>query len=86
MRWPPSRGINTRWQAPGGGVFELQFHTLESYDAKENRTHRSYGRLRSPDTPWDEMPELEAYQRFVSAAVPVPAGVESIPDYDERAQ
>ena len=51
-RWrddPEYKGINSTWHAPGGGLFELQFHTLESYDAKENRTHRSYDRRRSAD-------------------------------------
>lgn len=75
------KGINSRWQAPDGGRFELQFHTRESYFAKEELTHSPYVRLRSPDTDWDEIPKLEEFQLMVSSAVPRPPGVERIPDY-----
>lgn len=78
---PQYKGINTRWQTPEGGRFELQFHTRESYFAKEQLTHRPYERLRSPDTDWDEIPALEEFQFMVSSAVPKPPGVERIPDH-----
>ncbi len=81
---PQYKGINTRWLAPGGGRFELQFHTPESFDAKENRTHRSYERLRSALTTWPERRELNRYERLVSATVPRPEQVERIPDQQER--
>ncbi len=35
---PEYKGINTRWTTPTGGRFELQFHTSESFYAKENLT------------------------------------------------
>lgn len=76
---PQYKGINSRWQSPDGGRFELQFHTKESFYAKEHLTHRSYERLRSPETSWEESPDLEAYQVAVSAAIPKPAGVAEIP-------
>src|ERR1022692_3188274 len=81
---PQYKGINSRWETPGGGRFELQFHTQESFYAKEQLTHRSYNRLRSPDTSWDELPELEAYQCTVSGALPEPAGIAAIPRREER--
>lgn len=68
------KGINTRWQTPDGGTFELQFHTLESFDAKENRTHCSYERLRLPTTDRPEQRALHRYQRVVSTAIVVPDG------------
>lgn len=78
------KGINTRWLTPDGGRFELQFHTPESLDAKENRTHRAYDRLRSGEVSRPEERDLHGYQAYVSAAIPWPPGVEVVPDYKER--
>ncbi len=77
---PQYKGVNSRWETPDGGRFELQFHTRESYFAKEQLTHPSYKRLRSPETDWDEIGELEEFQLLVSSAVPKPDAVELIPD------
>ena len=75
------RGVNSRWETPDGGRFELQFHTRESYYAKQELTHPSYKRLRSPETDWDEIPDLEKFQSVVSSAVPKAPGAELIPDF-----
>jgi hypothetical protein len=80
LKDPEYKGVNTRWATPDGARFELQFHTLESFHAKENLTHDSYDRLRRPDTDWQELPELEAYQRDVSSAVPMPSRIEQLPE------
>jgi len=72
---PEYKGINTRWQTPAGGRFELQFHTPESFYAKESLTHRAYRRLRSLAVTRAERHALEDYQRLVSAAIPRPPGV-----------
>lgn len=82
---PQYKGVNTRWVTPDGGRFELQFHTPESLDAKENRTHRAYRPLRSPGTSHAERRDLQAYQVYVTAAVPWPPRVEIIRDQEERA-
>jgi hypothetical protein len=79
---PEYRGVNTRWVTSDGGRFELQFHTPESLDAKENRTHRAYERLRSPSTSWAEEEDLRAYQHYVSAAVPRPVDIENFRDHE----
>ncbi|MGD0687372.1 MAG: hypothetical protein ABSA03_19920, partial [Streptosporangiaceae bacterium] len=39
---PEYKGVNTRWVTPEGQRFELQFHTRESFHAKQQVTHRSY--------------------------------------------
>ncbi len=44
------KGINTRWVTRGGQRFEVQFHTPESFHAKQNITHVSYERIRNPLT------------------------------------
>jgi hypothetical protein len=77
---PEYKGVNTRWLSPQGQVFEVQFHTPESYEAKQ-LTHKAYERLRSKVTGGDERPLLEAFQREVSAKIPLPPGVRGILDY-----
>jgi hypothetical protein len=81
---PDYKGVNTRWTAPDGGRFELQFHTRESFYAKEHFTHPPYERLRNPSTSRAEERELLAFQREVSAAVPLPVDVSEIPNYNVR--
>jgi hypothetical protein len=74
------KGVNTRWLDPDGQVFEVQFHTQESYQAKQ-LTHMAYERLRTGIAPGSERPELEEFQQDVSANIPVPDGATGIPDY-----
>jgi hypothetical protein len=77
---PDYKGVNTRWLGPDGQVFEVQFHTPESYQAKQ-LTHTAYERLRTENAPGAERPELEAFQQEVSVRIPVPDGATGIPDY-----
>jgi hypothetical protein len=78
------KGINSQWIEPGTGQrFEVQFHTRISFEAKQI-THGAYERFRTEQTDKFEDLVLEAFQRKVSADVPVPLGAESIPDYPER--
>lgn len=80
---PEYKGINTRWAAPGGQRFEVQFHTGESLHAKQEITHDSYDRIRQPTTGRPERRVLEDFQRSVSAAIPTPRDALRIPDYEE---
>jgi hypothetical protein len=75
------KGINSRWRIPGTSqLFEVQFHTQASLDAKEE-THSAYERIRSLPDDDGEVAELHAYQREVTAKVPVPPEAREIPDY-----
>jgi hypothetical protein len=75
------RGINSRWREPETGLmFEVQFHTETSYEAKQ-LTHVAYERLRDTNTTRTERRELEALQRDVTGSVNVPPGVLEIEDY-----
>ena len=78
---PEYKGINTRWVTPAGQRFELQFHTPESFHAKQRITHNSYERVRNPLTSDDERGELAAFQREVSSRVSVPAKARDIPEH-----
>jgi hypothetical protein len=79
------KGINTRWREPNSGViFEVQFHTEASLEAKE-LTHGAYERIRSVDDEAAESvreaTELKKFQCQVNGKVPIPLGVMAYEDY-----
>jgi hypothetical protein len=75
------KGVNTQWQmASGDVIFEVQFHTPDSWRAKQ-RNHEAYERLSSPTTPPDVRRRLDSEQRETFKTVLVPPGAESISSY-----
>jgi len=78
------KGINSQWIEPDTGQrFEVQFHTHISFEAKQ-LTHGAYERLRTRQPDKFEQMVLEAFQKKVTAEVPVPPGADGIPDFPER--
>jgi hypothetical protein len=78
------KGINSRWRVPDDGqLFEVQFHTQASFKAKQE-THWAYEKLRDPATSRAEQEAAHAYQREVTARIPIPPGARDIPNYSER--
>jgi hypothetical protein len=75
------KGINSRWVTPEGQRFEVQFHTGESFHAKQHITHDSYERIRNHLTTRSELRELHSFQHEVSSAIRIPEGASDIPDY-----
>jgi len=76
------KGINGRWREPDSGIlFEVQFHTQESVDAKE-LTHPAYERIRDPATPPGEVRELRAFQSEICSRIKIPPRTTEIPDYN----
>ena len=72
------KGINSTWRDPGTGqVFEVQFHTQGSFDAKMT-THGLYEQERLPGTPPDEVARLHSLQAETFRKVPVPPGAGQI--------
>ncbi len=72
------QGINSMWRDPRTGqVFEVQFHTQESFDAKMV-THELYEQARLPDTSPEERARLNAEQDETFDNVPRPPGAEDI--------
>ena len=62
-------------------LFEVQFHTQASFEAKQE-THAAYERLRAPAAEdQSEIHSLRAYQREVTAKIPIPPGAADIPIY-----
>jgi hypothetical protein len=54
----PYKGINSAFISPDGYLFELQFHTFESYFMNK-KTHPAYERFRRVGTPPDERYRIE---------------------------
>ena len=66
------RGINSQWRdSASGQLFEVQFHSPASWDAKQ-RTHDSYEKIQDPATTPEERARLQAYQREIAASAPIP--------------
>ncbi len=75
------KGINSRWiDSRSSQSFEIQFHTPESWDAKQ-KTHDTYEKLNNPATPLREVEQLRAYQRQVSSGIELPDRWKEITDY-----
>jgi hypothetical protein len=78
---PGYKGINSRWRDPAHDlVFEVQFHTGESWDAWQ-RAHALYEAIRDLSTPPEQRARLRAIYTDMSAAIPMPPGCTAIPDY-----
>jgi hypothetical protein len=72
------KGINSWWGVPEmDRLFEVQFHTRASYDAKQE-THEAYERIRSLPPDHEDVYEAHAYQREVTAKIPIPPGAADI--------
>jgi hypothetical protein len=78
------KGLNTRWITKEGQRFEIQFHTPESFHAKQCVTHVAYERIRTPLTSDGERRELEAFQRKVSSWIKTPDGATEIPSFKKK--
>jgi len=80
---PEYKGINTRWKSPDGQRFEVQFHTAESFHAKQSITHNSYERVRNNLTGRAERRELESLQMEVVRWIESPLKSTEIQNYEE---
>ncbi len=67
------RGVNTSLRSPSGQVFELQFHTPESFAAK-TEGHLLYEEWRAPGTSLERRTALEAEMSERFRMVPIPPG------------
>ncbi|MCY7342269.1 MAG: hypothetical protein LH603_10615, partial [Pseudonocardia sp.] len=72
------KGVNTNWLDPRTGqVFELQFHTPDSFVAKMD-THPYYEAMRVPGVSVAEVARLADEQAAIFGRVDVPAGVDRL--------
>jgi hypothetical protein len=79
------KGINSFWKDPETGhIFEVQFHTPESFGAKMD-AHGLYEEMRLPTTSPERAAELQAQMNKGFADVPAPEGAQDIaPTGDSR--
>ncbi|MFA9376242.1 MAG: minor capsid protein [Lachnotalea sp.] len=80
--WKPKsqyKGINTSIKAPNGQMFEVQYHTQESFDLKNNELHKIYEKLRKlNDYESDEYIELEDKMIELSDKLITPKGITEV--------
>lgn len=75
---PPYRGINSNFRTPDGNIIEVQYHTPESIDVKEKKSHQLYEMQRQYD---EGTPEYEKYEKQIQEVwdnVKRPEGIEKI--------
>jgi hypothetical protein len=78
------KGINSQWKdSASGQLFEIQFHTADSWEAKQ-KTHDAYERIGSPETAPAERSKLRDFQRDISAQVAVPPGALEFLPYKDK--
>lgn len=71
-------GINAVFVTPEGAMFELQFHTAQSFHAKDKGTHALYEEQRRLDPDSERYAELEEMQQAIFDAVTRPEGAEKL--------
>jgi hypothetical protein len=72
------KGINVQLRDATGQPFELQFHTPESYLAKEVGTHKIYEAMRRLDPGSAEWERLNEQQGKIFSSLTKPQGIEKI--------
>ncbi|MGH3390072.1 MAG: hypothetical protein ACRDOO_14480 [Actinomadura sp.] len=73
------KGVNTRWRDPKTGqIFEVQFHTPASWQAKQV-THKAYEIIENPQTNPEDVARFRKLQDDVFGQVSIPPGAEDIP-------
>lgn len=74
------KGVNTFIQNENGDVFEMQYHTQQSFDVKNWLLHKLYEKFRDLKTPIHEKEKLLLEMRKLSSKIKIPEGVEFIED------
>lgn len=67
------KGLNTLIKAPTDIVFELQFHTPDSY-AVYDQTHKYYEIARAEDSTKEQVEEANSKRRELNAGLAIPEG------------
>ena len=71
------KGINTTI-IKNGQVFELQFHTEQSFNLKNNELHKLYEEAREISTSTERRAELQRQMVELSRQIPTPPGISTI--------
>jgi hypothetical protein len=78
------KGVNSQWRDPDRGTrFEIQFHTPESWAARQ-RTQEWYRQLTDPATPPADRRRLDELHKEIAGAVPIPPGALQMTPYRQE--
>lgn len=72
------QGINVALLTPDQTKMELQFHTADSYNTKENLTHKYYEIMRSETAKAEDIAEAEKMTRYYQTLVKIPEGAKDL--------
>ena len=72
------KGLNTSLKSPDGTVFELQFHTTDSFITKECDNHLYYEIKRNEYTTKSEKDTATEIQKINTAQLTIPAGISGL--------
>lgn len=76
----PGMAVNTAWEAPNGGAFEVQLHTPDSLVAKTySHPYYAVARVMPEDEPLAR--DLAEKMSDLASLVDVPPGIDSVPQY-----
>lgn len=75
------KGINTVYCTPYGYYIEIQLHSKDSLDFKEE-THKLYEERRSYDTSAERKSELESQEKSLAAKLQIPKDISKITDFE----
>jgi hypothetical protein len=75
----PYNGINTTLKTLDGQKFEMQYHTLESFDLKNGEMHKLYEKQRLiTDTSSEKYMKLNDKMFELSDALEIPKNIEAV--------
>lgn len=74
------KGVNTFIQNRNGDIFEMQYHTQQSFDLKNGELHRLYEKFRDLETSEEEKEKLLLEMRKLSSKIKAPIDIELIKD------
>ncbi|MDR2615506.1 MAG: hypothetical protein LBC28_02895 [Oscillospiraceae bacterium] len=77
----PFNGVNTLIRAPNGQIFEVQYHTRESFELKNGELHKLYERQRTFDDESYEFWELQQEMFSLSKKLIIPENVSEMKSY-----
>jgi hypothetical protein len=75
------KGINSTFSTKNGQSFELQFHTADTFDVKENINHSLFEEARLLETPKFRVEELNAQMLINSSNILKSQGIDLIQNY-----
>jgi hypothetical protein len=68
----PYKGVNVNLKSKSGNIFELQFHTPDSFNIKQNINHVLYEEARDINISLDRVREIEKIMIENNAKIKIP--------------